>query len=166
MISRHQPGGARRYPVLMAALAVLAVSLACSFAMPLSVFQTSGQATLESPLGLIAYQGNDGNIYTTDRNGKQITAITQDAAPNAPAGQPGRVYEYLTWAPDGQHLAFVRVSANQTGQDVSLLSALSNEVTRPPARGASTWWPRRAAKARWSAADSRIIGIGPRMRAV
>jgi Tol biopolymer transport system component len=126
MISRHQPGGARRYPVLMAALAVLAVSLACSFAMPLSVFQTSGQATLESPLGLIAYQGNDGNIYTTDRNGKQITAITQDAAPNAPAGQPGRVYEYLTWAPDGQHLAFVRVSANQTGQEVSLLSALSN----------------------------------------
>jgi TolB protein len=110
----------------MAALAMLAVSLACSFATPFSLFQTSGQATPESPLGLIAYQGNDGNIYTTDRNGKQITAITQDAAPNAPAGQAGRVYEYLTWAPDGQHLAFVRVSANQAGQEVSLLSTLSN----------------------------------------
>jgi Tol biopolymer transport system component len=36
------------------------------------------------------------------------------------------VYEYLTWAPDGQHLAFVRISVSQSGQEVSLLSALSD----------------------------------------
>ena len=38
----------------------------------------------------------------------------------------GRYYQYLTWAPDGQHLAFVQVSLNQSGQEVSLLSALSD----------------------------------------
>ena len=45
-----------------------------------------------------------------------------------PTRRPGRqgALPDLTWAPDGQHLAFVRVSANQTGQEVSLLSALSD----------------------------------------
>ncbi len=122
MISRHQPMGAKRNQVFMAALALAAVSLACSFAMPFSPAQTSPAA----PLGLIAYIGKDGNIYTTDRNGKQLHAITRDAAPNPSAGQAGRVYNSLTWAPDGQHLAFVRVSSSQSGQEVSLLSALSD----------------------------------------
>jgi len=110
----------------MAALALLAVSLACSFAFPFSASQTSSIPTPEAPLGLIAYVGKDGNIYTTDRNGKQLTAITRDAALNPSAGQVGRYYHYLTWAPDGQHLAFVRVSMSQSGQEVSLLSALSD----------------------------------------
>lgn len=110
----------------MAAFALLAVSLACSFAIPFSASQTSGIPTPEAPLGLIAYVGKDGNIYTTDRNGKQLSAITQDAALNPSARQVGRVYQYLTWAPDGQHLAFVRVSLSQSGQEVSLLSALSD----------------------------------------
>jgi Tol biopolymer transport system component len=110
--------------VLTAALAVLAVSLACSFASPFSAPQVT--ATPEAPLGRIAYLGIDGNIYTTDRNGKQPSAITKDAALNPPSGQLGRYYQYLTWAPDGQHLAFVRVSVSQTSQEVSLLSALSD----------------------------------------
>ena len=126
MLSRHQPSGAKRNQVFMAALALAAVSLACSFAIPFSPFQTSRNPTSAAPLGLIAYVGKDGNIYTTDRDGKQLYAITQDAAPNPSAGQVGRVYNYLTWAPDGQHLAFVRTSLSQSGQEVSLLSALSD----------------------------------------
>ena len=122
MISRYQPRGAKRNQVFMAALALLTVSLACSFAIPFS----ASQPTPAAPLGLIAYVGKDGNIYTTDRNGKHIRAITQDAALNPSAGQVGRVYQYLTWAPDGQHLAFVRTSLSQSGQEVSLLSALSD----------------------------------------
>jgi len=110
----------------MVALAVLAVSLACSFAIPFSPAQIFGTPTPQAPLGLIAYLGNDGNIYTTDRNGKQLSAITRDAALNPPAGQLGRLYQYLTWAPDGQHLAFVRISFSQSVQEVSLLSALSD----------------------------------------
>lgn len=123
MISRHQPRVAKRKQVFMAVLALAAVSLACSFAMPFSVSQTSRPT---APLGLIAYIGKDGNIYTTDRDGKQTNAITQDAALNPSAGQAGRDYRSLTWAPDGQHLAFVRVSSSQSGQEASLMSALSD----------------------------------------
>lgn len=126
MISRHLPGAAKRYQVGMAAVAWLAVSLACSFAIPFSGAQTTRVPTPEAPLGLIAYVGKDGNIYTNDRNGKQKHAITRDAALAPSAGQAGRVYQYLTWAPDGQHLAFVRISLSQAGQEVSLLSALSD----------------------------------------
>jgi Tol biopolymer transport system component len=111
----------------MAALAVAAVSLACSFAVPFSASGTIGSPTPQAPQGLIAYVGNDGNIYTTDRNGKQQHVITRDAALNPLAGQAGRYYQYLTWAPDGQHLAYVEVSTSQSGQqEVSLLSALSD----------------------------------------
>ena len=107
----------------MAALTLTAVSLACTFAIPFSVALPSRPA---APLGLIAYIGNDGNIYTTDRDGNQKNAITQDAALHPSAGQAGRDYRSLTWAPDGQHLAFVRVSSSQSGQEVSLMSALSD----------------------------------------
>ncbi len=126
MISRYQPRGAKRNQVFMAALALLAFSLACSFAVPFSASRTSRTPTPAAPLGLIAYVGKDGNIYTTDRDGKQQSAITRDAALHPPAGQVGRNYRYLTWAPDGQHLAFVRISSSQSGPEVSLLSALSD----------------------------------------
>jgi TolB protein len=109
----------------MVALAFLAISLACSFTIPFSTSQTH-VPTPEAPLGLIAYVGNDGNIYTTDRDGKQPSAITQDAHLNPAAGQVGRIYQYPTWAPDGQHLAFVRFSLSQSGPEVSLFSALSD----------------------------------------
>jgi TolB protein len=98
------------------------VSLACSSTIPLSPSQT-GTPTVEAPLGLIAYVGADGNIYTTDRDGKQHNAITKDADLNPAAGQVGRIYQDPTWAPDGQHLAFVRFSLSPSGPEASLFSA-------------------------------------------
>ena len=77
-------------------------------------------------MGLIAYVGNDGNIYTIDLDGKQPIAITQDANLNPAAGQVGRIYQYPSWAPDGQHLAFARFSLSKSGPEVSLFSTLSN----------------------------------------
>ena len=128
MISRpdqDQPKGVKKSPVFMLALVILAISLACSSIIPFSTNKAS-VPTLEAPLGLIAYVGNDGNIYTIDRNGKQPIAITQDANLNPAAGQVGRVYQYPTWAPDGQHLAFARFSLSKSGPEVSLFSTLSN----------------------------------------
>jgi TolB protein len=133
MISRpgqDQPRVSKRNQVFMAAVAMLAVSLACSFTIPFSTSQTPRISTPEAPLGLIVYAGNDGNIYTTDRDGKQRNAITQDADLNPADGQVGRIYQYPTWAPDGQHLAFVRASVSQSSEEVSLFSALSDGKSR------------------------------------
>ena len=128
MISRpdqEQPKVVKKSPFFKVALAFLAISLACSSTIPFSISETP-VPTPEAPLGLIAYVGNDGNIYTTDRNGKQLSAITQDAKLNPTGGQVGRIYQYPTWAPDGQRLAFARFSLSQSGSEVSLFSALSN----------------------------------------
>lgn len=114
----------KKIQMLLAALALSATSLACSFSLP--AFHLPSLSSPAAPRGLIAYIGKDGNIYTTDQSGKQLHAITHDAALSPAAGQAGRLYRYLTWAPDGQHLAFVRIDVSQSGQEVSLLSALSD----------------------------------------
>ena len=127
MISRPVQDRSRvvkRNRAFMALLALCFVSLACSLATPFSPSPTQ-VPTLDAPKGRIAYVGNDGNIYTTDWDGKHSTAITQDADLN-PAGGQVAIYQYPTWAPDGQHLAFVRFSSSQSGPVASLFSALSD----------------------------------------
>jgi TolB protein len=109
--------------VFLVTLAVFAISLACSFLNRIS----QSQALIPTPgvpVGLIAYVGNDGNIYTTDRNGKLRSAVTRDASLNPTAGQVGRFYESPAWAPDGHHLAFVRFSSSEAGLEASLFSTL------------------------------------------
>ncbi len=118
-----QPKVAVRIQVLLAALAVSAATLACSFAVP---FHLTGSSKPAAPLGLIGYEGIDGNIYTINRNGEQSHAVTRDAFLHPSGGQSGRAYDFLTWAPDGQHLAFVRVTVTQSSQETSVLSALSD----------------------------------------
>jgi Tol biopolymer transport system component len=61
---------------------------------------------------LIVYAGIDGNIYTIDRVGENQTAITDDASLSFTAGDTGRIYQYPTWAPDGDHLAFIELSGS------------------------------------------------------
>jgi len=109
----------------MAVLALLAISLACSSTIPFPISQATVPISA-APVGLIAYVGNDGNIYTTDGEGKQSSAITRDANLNPAAGQARRIYQYPTWAPDGQRLAYVRFSLDESGPEASLFSVLSN----------------------------------------
>jgi TolB protein len=120
-----QPKGIERSLIIGMALTFLAITLACSAAIPFSAPQAR-VPTPEAPLGLIAYVGKDGNIYTIDRDGKQNTALTQDANLKPADGQVGRIYQYPTWAPDGQHLAYIRFSSSPTGIEASLFSALSD----------------------------------------
>ncbi len=88
------------------ALLAAAVSLSCALVTQALPRALGGTA---SP-GRITYVGPDANIYTIDREGKQPVAITTDANPDPGDGETGRIYQYPTWAPDGQRLAFVGLS--------------------------------------------------------
>ncbi len=92
--------------VWLGVLILLAVSLACSI--PSRLVSEQPQTTgSDAPLGLIAYVGKDGNIYTTDRDGKQTGAITQDGERVQDSEPIRSIYQYPTWSPNGRRLAFV-----------------------------------------------------------
>ena len=107
---------------LAVTLALLALTAACSATGPTLPTQTSPSSS--APQGLIAYVGNDGNIYTINGDGKQKTAVTQDANFNAASDQVGRIYQYPTWAPDGKHLAFMSFARSDPGTQANLITAL------------------------------------------
>jgi len=69
---------------------------------------------LERKSGLIVYIGADGNIYTADQAGNNITPYTKDAVLPATSTDPFHYYMYPTWAPDGASLGFVGVSEQGT----------------------------------------------------
>src|SRR5436305_9706533 len=62
-------------------------------------------ASLAAPAALnrIVYVGNDFNIYLADPTNGAKTALTMD-------GSADRAYNYPTWSPDNQRLAFVGYS--------------------------------------------------------
>jgi hypothetical protein len=85
-------------------LAAAMVLAACSAdGRPLQVPQNEMAVRLEPKVGLIAFLGLDGNIYTIDQSGGTPTAITDDAFTSL-AGS--RAYGLPVWSPDGQRLAF------------------------------------------------------------
>lgn len=58
--------------------------------------------------------GIDGNIYTINQGGGNLTNITSDAKlPNGDdSGQEIKAYLFPTWSPDSQNLAFVEISGS------------------------------------------------------
>lgn len=57
--------------------------------------------------GLIAFMGDDGNIYTANRNGDDLRPITDDAQFSPDSEDAVRFYQAPTWSPDGKRLAFI-----------------------------------------------------------
>src|SRR5436305_12216852 len=96
--------------VLVAALAsCLGVMICVAFGVGGYYFFTNSTNTLANPLASLAapaalnrivYVGNDFNIYLADPTDGTKTALTKD-------GGPDRAYNYPTWSPDNQRLAFV-----------------------------------------------------------
>ena len=113
-------------------LIAFGATLACSLTTRLTT-QPVQLASPEAPLGLIAYVGTDGNIYTIDRDGKHQTAITQDADQASDPGQMENAYLYPTWAPDGKKLAFVGFDSHSSAGPQASLYTVSpdgnNRVT-------------------------------------
>lgn len=67
--------------------------------------------------GLIAYLGDDGNIYIvnpldTSLEAKPIQVTADAAAPAQEGTDPYRIYGLPSWSPDGKYLAFSAVSGS------------------------------------------------------
>ncbi|MBF8283142.1 MAG: hypothetical protein HW378_2057 [Anaerolineales bacterium] len=86
--------------IVVAALAGAALTMAC-----LSTIRVSELSKGKG--GLIAYLGMDYNIYTLDKDGGHLAAVTTDADVE---GDTLRAYDLPAWAPDGQSLAFAGYS--------------------------------------------------------
>lgn len=69
------------------------------------------------PVNRIAYQGSDGNIYTVAPDGSDPRQLTDDGQTGATASRLNRT---PTWAPDGRHVAYVKVSVGGGGLQSSL----------------------------------------------
>jgi Tol biopolymer transport system component len=121
--------------VWVLALIVLFITLGCSLASRLTADQETKiplvDTDADAPLGLIAYVGTDGNIYTIDGQGQQQTAITLNGEAVDDPGPIQNIYQYPTWAPNGQKLAFVGFNNNSSaGPQAVLYTASSNGKDR------------------------------------
>lgn len=77
----------------------------------LKIPQSPMLGSLERKSGLIAIISTDGNIYTMNQAGKDLTQITTDA--NLGEGTL-RYYGNVTWAPDGHQIAYVSYSGSNS----------------------------------------------------
>jgi TolB protein len=85
---------------------LLFLSFACGLPNDILGRSPFGEAS-SGQSGLIAYIGNDGNIYTADRGGDNRRAITEDAQFSPDSEEGVRFYQAPTWSPDGKRLAFI-----------------------------------------------------------
>ena len=101
--------------------ALIALLVSACLPQNVQVPQSPLLSTLERKSGRIAYIGVDGNIYTSDQAGRNLTQLTKDAASNQ-AGE-FNIYQYPTWSLDGQQLAFVGTSGTNTNATSKLFVA-------------------------------------------
>lgn len=90
----------RQGRMILTALAALLLATACM--LPIRILE--GLKRTSAP---IAYLGMDYNIYTIDKDGSQLAAVTTDAHVE---GDTVRVYDLPVWSPDSQSLAFAGYS--------------------------------------------------------
>ncbi len=88
-----------------------ALLLASCLPRDVQVPQSPLLSALEHKSGLIAYIGGDGNMYVSDQAGGKLRKLTDDASPPQNQSNTYRVYQYPTWARDGNQLAFVGTSS-------------------------------------------------------
>jgi Tol biopolymer transport system component len=94
-----------RFSRLFALVALGPLALVISACLPqgVRVPQSEFSAMLERKVGLIAYLGTDGNIYTIDQGGGNETPITSDARSS---DTTYHIYGLPAWSRDGQSIAF------------------------------------------------------------
>lgn len=66
-------------------------------------------SAFERKVGLIAYVGSDGNVYTVNQSGQKPAQITDDASLSE---NDLLYYRFPTWSPDGKSLAFFSIATD------------------------------------------------------
>lgn len=92
-------------------LAVLPLFVAACSPSGLRMEQSPLLRTLERKSGLIVYIGPDGNIYTMDQGGGRQKAVTTDAQIKPDEEGNSNFYQFPTWSPDSQRLAYVGLTS-------------------------------------------------------
>lgn len=112
-----------RLPLLIPLLAV-----ACS-SEGIRLPQSPLLASLERKSGRIVYVGPDRNIYTIDQGGGHQQAITEDAQLSA-SGE-GLYYNFPTWSPISDRIAFVGFSVSEEKLVTSTLYIVGEDDEEP-----------------------------------
>lgn len=106
------------------------VSLLITSCLPrdVQVPQSPLLSVLERKSGLIAYIGADGNVFVSDQGGGSPKQLTKDAKLPENQSAPYLLYQYPTWSQDGDQLAFVRTSnENSTTKSELLVANIGND---------------------------------------
>ena len=93
-------------------LLLLAVFLMACAPQGVQVPQSPVLKFLEKKSGLIAYIGNDGNVYLTDQAATRTTQLTKDVTSET---QSSIAYQLPTWSRTGDQVAFIRLEQAATG---------------------------------------------------
>lgn len=104
---------------------------ACSLPEGVKLPQSPALAALERKIGLIAYIGLDGNVYTMDQSGSNITAITDNAQFPSEENPTLLTYDFLTWSRDSEKLAFVGINQNVDEPNKVLASIFTTNIEKP-----------------------------------
>jgi len=113
----------KRQILWLALFALALTSSACRLSQNL-LRQNPINEIFKSQYGLIAFVGTDGNIYTAGEDGEDVHPITMDAQLAAGLGEKERFYQFPTWSPDSEKLAFLGTTrSNDEIESVSLFIA-------------------------------------------
>lgn len=122
---RQQPSnwfGKRDGKFILGLLLLPLLLAGCSLPGGRRIPQSPWMAKLERKVGLIAFIGADGNVYTMNQGGDNLTAITDDAHFSSEGDPTTRLYQALAWSPDSSHLAFVGVTGSAFSAEIDSAS--------------------------------------------
>lgn len=137
----------------MKKLTILLLAFLIAACGSVQVPQSPALKFLEKKSGLIAYIGNDGNVYITDQAASSTTPLTDDITEET---QNRILYQLPTWSLDGSQVAFIRLE--QTGSSDLTASLIVANVDDDTVKNVYTSESELPFYLYWSP-DNRSIGV-------
>ena len=116
----------KKHLILLLILGSLFIGACGAVGQGIQIPQSPLLAAVERKSGLIAYLGPDGNVYTIDQGGGKLNMVTEDANLTDVGAQ--RFYDYPTWSPEDNKLAFVGFDVVDDGISNSRIFATNRKA--------------------------------------